>query len=97
MKRIQLRFDSIQQIVGGEGISVIVLTDMERKNALSVVCDGHMSHQLLMRVNNIKECDNKLPETLVGLLKDKFELMGLHLKLLRLNYRSLLLQVSRQP
>ncbi len=75
MKRIQLRFDSIQQIVGGEGISVIVLTDMERKNALSVVCDGHMSHQLLIRVNNIKECDNMLPETLVGLLKDKFELM----------------------
>lgn len=75
MKRIQLRYDSIQQVVGGEGLSVIILTDMERKNALSIVCDEHMTHQLLMRVNKVKECNNMLPETLVSLLTDKYELM----------------------
>ncbi len=75
MKRIQLKFDSIQQVVGGDGISVILLTDIDRRNVLSVVCDGQMSQQLLMRVNKLKECNNMLPETLVGLLKDKYELM----------------------
>lgn len=75
MKRVQLRFDSIQQVVGGDGVSIVILTDMERKNALSVVCDRHMSLQLSMRVKKLKMCDNMLPETLVGLLKDKYELM----------------------
>ena len=46
MKRTLLRFENVQQVVGGDGMAVIILTDGERKRALSVVCDEPMSQQL---------------------------------------------------
>ena len=36
MKRTLLRFENVQQVVGGDGMAVIILTDGERKRALSV-------------------------------------------------------------
>ena len=75
MKRTLLRFENLQQVVGGEGMAVIVLTDLERRNALSVVCDDAMAQQLQMRVTNPKVCYNMLPETLLSLLTSSYEMM----------------------
>ena len=75
MKRTLLRFENLQQVVGGEGMAVILLTDMERQWALSVVCDEPMSQQLQMRVSNPKACRNMLPETLLRLLPSSYEMM----------------------
>ncbi|MBQ7510860.1 MAG: UvrB/UvrC motif-containing protein [Prevotella sp.] len=75
MRRTLLRFERLQQIVGGEGMAVIILTDMERKNAVSVVCDEPMSQQIQMRVSNPKLCKNMLPETLLSLLTSSYEMM----------------------
>ena len=61
MERTLLRVENLQQVVGGEGMAVILLTDMERQWALSVVCDEPMSQQLQMRVSNPKACRNMLP------------------------------------
>ena len=60
MRRTLLRFENLQQVVGGEGISVIVLTDMQRQYALSVVCDDAMAQQLQMRIANPRGCRNML-------------------------------------
>ena len=68
MKRVRLRFQSIQQIVGDEGLAVIILTDEERKRALSVVCDNSMSQQMLLRHLSPKICRTFLPEALLAML-----------------------------
>ena len=75
MRRTLLRFENLQQVVGGEGMSVILLTDTDRKHALSVVCDEPMTQQLQMRVSNPKACRNMLPETLLGLLPSNYEML----------------------
>jgi len=75
MKRTLLRFENLQQVVGGEGMAVIVLTDMERRQALSVVCDEAMVLQLQLRIANPRGCRNMLPETLLSLLPSSYEMM----------------------
>jgi hypothetical protein len=75
MKRTLLRFENLQQVVGGEGMAVILLTDQERKRALSVVCDEPMCQQLQMRIANPRACRNMLPETLLSLMPASYEMM----------------------
>lgn len=75
MKRTLLRFENLQQVVGGEGMAVIVLTDIQRRQALSVVCDEPMAQQLQQRIANPKGCRNMLPETLLSLLPSSYEMM----------------------
>jgi len=75
MNRTQLRFENMQQIVGGEGIALVLLTDMSRTRALTVVCDEQMMYQLLMRIKNPTLCRTMLPETLLSMLTSKYELM----------------------
>jgi bifunctional DNase/RNase len=80
MKRTLLRFENIQQVVGSEDLAVILLTDELRQRALSVICDGAMTQQLLLRLHAPKKCLNYLPEALVNMLPGKYELMiyGIH-------------------
>ena len=76
MKRILLRFENMQQIVGGEELSVILLTDEARKRALSIVCDAEMTRQLLIRLKGNREvCKTMLPEALLQLLPSSYEMM----------------------
>ena len=76
MRRILLRFENLQQIVGTDDVSVVVLTDEARERALSVVCDVEMTHQLLMRLHGNRElCRTMLPEVLLQLLPSSYEMM----------------------
>ena len=66
----------MQQIVGGEDLSVVLLTDEDRKRALSVVCDADMSRQLMMRLHGKREiCRTMLPEVLIQMLPSTYELL----------------------
>ncbi len=80
MKRTLLRFENVQQVVGDDGLAVILLTDESRQRAISVVCDEPMTRQLLMRVQSPERCKNLLPEALVSLLPSSYEMMiyGVH-------------------
>lgn len=80
MNRIQLRFENIQQVVGSEDISVILLTDESRKRAISVVCDEMLSRQLMLRLQSPDNCQAMLPEVLVQMLDGSHEMMiyGVH-------------------
>jgi hypothetical protein len=80
MKRVRLRFENIQQIVGADGFSVVILTDEEHRRALSVVCDETATRQILMRRLAPHTCRVLLPEALLQFCKATFELMvfGLH-------------------
>ena len=80
MNRIRLRFESIQQVAGSEELAVILLTDEERANALSVVCDDPMKRQMLMRLQRPKACRTMLPEALLQMMTETCEMMvyGIH-------------------
>ena len=75
MRRIRLRLENMQQVKGGDGIAVILLTDMQRMNAITVVCDEQMMQQILMRMQNPRICATMLPEALFSLLPSKYEMM----------------------
>ena len=80
IKRVRLKFESIQQVVGNEELAVILLTDVQRARALSVVCDETLSRQLLLRLHSPEICKTMLPEALVQMLDGPHEMMvfGLH-------------------
>lgn len=66
----------MQQIAGSEELSVILLTDEARRRVLSVVCDGDMTRQLLLRLKgNASVNRTMLPEALLQLLPSKYEMM----------------------
>ena len=71
--RTRLRYNSIQQIVGSDGLSVIVLTDEQETRSLNVVCDQLMASQLLLRHNRVGECQKLLPEVLLAFLQEREE------------------------
>ena len=61
-------------------MSVIVLTDMEKKRALSFVCDEIMKYQISFRLSDKTLSKTFVPEVLIHLLKDlvdiqRFEIM----------------------
>ncbi len=80
MERTQLRFENVQQVVGNDDFSVILLTDMPRLRALSVICDQAMTQQLNLRVFNSDNCKILLPEVLVQMLPGDYEMViyGIH-------------------
>lgn len=75
MNRILLRYDSFHQVTGASDLWVIVLTDMARKKAISVVCDEDMSVQLKMRIYNPDISKILLPEALLQLLSSTYEML----------------------
>lgn len=81
MQRTRLVFHSISEIVGSDGLSVILLADTTGDRVLSVICDKAMTTQIALRLNNVPGCDTFLPEVLLQMLltdgrsADDFELM----------------------
>lgn len=70
MSRTELVFNGISEIVGGNGMAVIVLTDVERRRALNVVCDDMMKNMIGIRMSNISLRYNHLPEVMLQMLMD---------------------------
>ena len=56
-------------------MAVVILTDMQRMRAISVVCDEHIMRQILMRIQMPRQCRTMLPEALVQMLPSKCEMM----------------------
>ncbi len=75
MQQTQLRFENVQKVMDNEDFSVILLTDMERKRAISVICDETMTHQLVLRTNAPEQCKTLLPEALVSMLTGQYEMV----------------------
>ena len=75
MTRIQLKYDSFHQVTGTTDLWIIVLTDMERQKAISVVCDEDMAVQLKMRIYNQDISKILLPEALLQLMPSTYEML----------------------
>ena len=75
MNRTLLRYDSFHQVSASSGLWVIVLTDEERKKAISVVCDEDIAIQLKLRFNVPEISKILLPEALVKMLPSTYEML----------------------
>ena len=62
--KIRLRFAHVSEIVGSDDLAILVLTDMERENQLTIVCDKAMAVQLELRDKQIPIRDIMLPEVM---------------------------------
>lgn len=68
-------FNSIAEIVGGDGLAVITLTDADETRALTMVCDSVVKQQISLRNNTEpKKRSHLLPEVLVSLLSESIGL-----------------------
>lgn len=67
-KRTRLYFKSVSEIVGGNGIGVITLTDADDNRAITIVCDAAMMYQIGLRSTNWQSRSKLLPEVLVTML-----------------------------
>ena len=65
----------MQQIAGSDDMGIILLTDMKRLRAITVVCDEPMMQQIMLRVRNPRQCRTMLPEAMLSLLPSKYEIM----------------------
>jgi bifunctional DNase/RNase len=74
MERTRLQFENLQNIVGTTDIAVIMLTDSQRKRAITVVCDDLMSRQIVLRLKNPEKCLYMLPEALMPMMSTDFEM-----------------------
>lgn len=73
--RTRLLFKNIAEIVGGDGMAVVTLTDTDCKRALTMVCDNQIKQQIGLRNNtDFKKRCNLLPEVLVSLLSESIGL-----------------------
>lgn len=75
MERVLLRFENLQQVVGSEELSVILLTDESRQRAISVVCDQDMTRQIMLRLSKPSVSRTMLPEVLLQMLTSQYEML----------------------
>lgn len=72
MRKIQLIFQGISEIVEGPDLALIVLTDQAKERQLSIVCDKHMEYQFGLRMSKTAlHTDRLLPEVLTNVLKNQ--------------------------
>ena len=66
--KIRLFFREMAQIADSTGLSVVVLTDEHRRQAITIICDEPMTQQLLIRLNRLPGQETMLPEVLTKML-----------------------------
>lgn len=70
MNRTELIYNGISEIVGGNGMAIVILTDVERRRALNVVCDDVMKNQIGIRDSGWDVRYRFLPEVMLQMLTD---------------------------
>ena len=69
MNKIRLVFKGITEIVGGEKLGLIILTDVAMTRQIAIVCDSQMEYQFGIRLGHTPIRDVLLPEVLCKILK----------------------------
>lgn len=69
---IQLRLKGLTQIVGSSDIGLLVLTDVDEKRELTIVCDEMMQRQIELRLTQHSVVNTMLPEVLSRVLTTKY-------------------------
>lgn len=76
--RIKLKVIGVSEIVGGCGMSLLMLTDEKRERLLAIVCDHLTGREIVMRVAGAPMLSRRLPEMLAnkcGITGDDYEIV----------------------
>jgi bifunctional DNase/RNase len=79
MNKVRLIFKNVSEIVGSEGIGLIILLDEDKKRQLSIPCDKEMLYQFGLRVKHVPVVDKLLPEVMCKVLSTQ---TNVHLELM---------------
>lgn len=79
MRKIQLIFQGVSEIIEGPDLGLLVLTDQMKERQITIVCDKHMEYQFGLRMSKETSTDRLLPEVLTNVVKQqagmRFELL----------------------
>lgn len=73
MNKIKLIFKGISEIIGGEELCLLILTDPASTRQLTIVCDKQMEYQLGLRMSKTPITDKMLPEALWKMMQMQSE------------------------
>lgn len=76
--QIKLQAIGVSEIVGGHGMSLLMLTDEKRERLLAVVCDHLTGREIVLRVARAPMLTRRLPEVLAakcGITADDYEII----------------------
>lgn len=71
MRKIQLIFQGVTEIMESPELGLIVLTDLVKERQITMVCDKYMEYQLGLRVNGGVHTDRLLPEVMAMVVKEQ--------------------------
>lgn len=71
MEKIRLQFKGISEISDSDNAGIIMLTDLEEKREITVICDNDTIHQFELRITKQNKIQSLLPEVLVGMMKSE--------------------------
>ena len=71
MRKIQLIFQGVSEIVEGPELALLVLTDQMKERQISIVIDKHMEYQFGLRMGHKVNTDRLLPEVLTNVAKQQ--------------------------
>lgn len=69
MKDIRLIFKGVSEILGGEELSLLILTDVLETRQIGIVCDPFARQQFAVRHGNHKQAVGMLPEVMSLILR----------------------------
>lgn len=68
--KVRLLFLAVSEIVGSDGLAILLMTDVTRSRQLAIVCDRHMEHEFGSRLMQAQLASRRLPEVLCSLMPD---------------------------
>ena len=68
---IRLKFKGISEVVGTGKMCLLVLTDMDERRQINVVCDPYVEKMFALRLRGKVQASRLLPEVLCDLLVNK--------------------------
>lgn len=71
MNKVRLLFKGITEIVGADHMGLILLTDVQEKREVSIVCDQQMAFLFAARIGHAPIVQKMLPEVLWQIVKEK--------------------------
>lgn len=71
MRKIQLIFQGVSEIVEGPNLGLLILTDQMKERQITIVIDKHMEYQFGLRISGKVNTSRMLPEVMTEVVKQQ--------------------------
>lgn len=72
LDKVQLKLMSLSEILGNPDVGILMLSDMDEKTQLPIVCDAAIRDDIRRRLAKDKVCNTMLPEILTNILVHQY-------------------------